>query len=532
MKNIFKKNKFIIKFLKKRQFLTFFLLSIYYLPRTLIVLLRLKFNLINFFKFMKIITLEKDLYFSFYSTTNKLPTHDLIFKIHFLFIGVHQNRGTNFHHRKIFEKLLPPYKKLLFDIENRVINKKLIENYFILIKNFEFEKFISIYLQEFNEDKLWDLDFFDTIYECIIKSNHLEFKKFLDGFFIKNFKFIYEKNHQENIVNFLNKYYYYLDIKNLYKIILKEEDNKYSFIKKIIEININFHNSNFTFLQSKIKSFDKLIQLEDYDSLLNTINSDIEFSLLFKKSLNKYITNNKSNNTKFLEFSALDQKHLKKDLVIYTCLFGDYDIIPPLSNHLFSNIKFVCITDNISMPNNGWELVKPDILISLDSDYLKSRYFKAMPWEYFNDFNHSLYIDCNYLIRNIENLIKIVQSCENFDLGMFLHPECSNTLFELINLLSTDKIEKYRKINILKYFQNYNIKINNSFYEGSFIYRKHNDVNKKIFNKWWDLILNYPSRDQIFLTELIEKNTININRLSDFGNARENIALIRREHMK
>ncbi len=528
MKNLIKKNKYLILFFRNNQHLTFFLQIIYYSPKTLRILIKLKFDFISYFKFIDIISLDKSTYFKFYANTNKLPSHDMLIKMHFLLIGFHEERTTNFFMQKNFQVLLPNYENLLFDIKNKITNTKLIKNYFHLINNYEFNKFIKIYLQEFNKNNLWNFDFFNKFYGCIILSNNLEYKKYLDNFLIDNFEFFYN-NYEQKFAFYLKKYFNYIDEKNLLQKILDKKNNE---LKEILKVNINFRNNDHRFLQDSIHKIKNFIYMKDYNSAIELIkNKNGVFSKIFSKSLNKNLFYDKLNKN-LIQQDDLDQKFNKNDLVIYTCLFGNYDKLLPVSNHLYSNIKFVCITDDLTVSNDGWENIRLETLESLDSDFLRSRYLKAMPWKYFSEFSHSLYIDSNYIFKNINSLLKIIQECENYDLGIFLHPERNNTFTEIIELIKSEHTEEYKKINILNYFQNYHIKNISSFYEASFIYRKHNDENKNIFNQWWDLILQYPSRDQIFLSDLLENSSIKINNLNEFGNARENIALLRKHHMK
>lgn len=530
MKNLLKKNKYLVKYFRNNQYLTFFLQTIYYFPKTLKILAKLRFNFNSYYRFIDIISPDKTTYFRFYSLTNKLPPNNLLIKIHFLLIGFHENRSTKFFYQKKFQNLLPNFEDLLLNIENKITNSKLIKYYFNLIKSHDYNKFIKIYFQEFNENSISDFRLFSKIYHCVILSDHLEIKKYLDHFFLKNFENFYEDD-CENVILFIAKYFHLLNHKSLLKII-SDKGNSYKKLKNILEININFENSIFGSFQNILKESKEFIKMKDYNSAINHINGHEDFSSLFKNSYNKNLISHELNDKNKVKQNELNQNFLKDDLVVYTCMFGKYDRIPPLKNHLVSNIKFVCITDDLSIPNEGWELLNSEILDSLDSDYLKSRYFKTMPWKYFNNFSHSLYIDANYLFKNMNNLLKIIKECEEYDLGIFLHPECNHTFFELINLISSERIEQYKKINILKYLQSYQIKTNSFFYEASFIYRKHNDLNKKIFNEWWDLILKYPSRDQIFLSDLLENKSIKIKKLNKFGDARENTALLRRQHTK
>lgn len=89
------------------------------------------------------------------------------------------------------------------------------------------------------------------------------------------------------------------------------------------------------------------------------------------------------------------------DSVVYTSIFGDYDsLINPKYSKEFD---YVCFTDNPQLKSNIWEvqIIKPHI----PNDSCRSaRYVKINAHKFLPDFEYSMYVDGNMLIKDIPNI--------------------------------------------------------------------------------------------------------------------------------
>lgn len=88
-------------------------------------------------------------------------------------------------------------------------------------------------------------------------------------------------------------------------------------------------------------------------------------------------------------------------IVVYTAIFGEYDIL--IEQPMFENIDYVCFTDRM-ISSNCWKVkVIDDDSLAIDDNSRKARHFKILPHLYLNDYEVSIYIDGNFLIKRCIN---------------------------------------------------------------------------------------------------------------------------------
>lgn len=111
----------------------------------------------------------------------------------------------------------------------------------------------------------------------------------------------------------------------------------------------------------------------------------------------------------FNEFEDLAEVQLdsKAKLVCYTCIVNDYDCLrAPLERS--QNVDYICFTDNLKMPANGWELrAIPQDLLALPK-VKQQRILKILPQKYLEDYDASLWVDSNIqIVRDVfKNVFK------------------------------------------------------------------------------------------------------------------------------
>ena len=204
--------------------------------------------------------------------------------------------------------------------------------------------------------------------------------------------------------------------------------------------------------------------------------------------------------TKFLKVAPP-----RRRCVIYTCLFGDYDDLPPAPDML-GPASAVCFTDNLDREPNGWLLRSLPAGGQLDP-IRASRFAKILPHRLLPEYDASLYIDCNVrLKRDVSEL---------FDLGHLWvvpkhpHRECiffeeSKKLLEKRKIDDPrqllDQLRRYRLAGMPEYF---------GLTENSFIVRQHHHETVKEFGEaWWQEYLNGCPRDQISFPFVAWKTTL------------------------
>lgn len=209
----------------------------------------------------------------------------------------------------------------------------------------------------------------------------------------------------------------------------------------------------------------------------------------------------------------------KAKIVVYSAIIGNYDslIIP---EYITNDWDYVCFSD-IDIPGKHiFKICKPDYY---NADPARTvRYIKMHPHNYFNEYDYSIWIDSNILIRG-PHLENSVRDC--IDRGVLLmcnpHPHRNCVYDELqacIDLNKDDKnimetqIEKYKKEGFPEKF---------GLFEGNIIIRKHNDEKVKAFDQaWWNEIENGSRRDQLSAMYVLWKQQLPFTTLPDMKDVR------------
>lgn len=200
-------------------------------------------------------------------------------------------------------------------------------------------------------------------------------------------------------------------------------------------------------------------------------------------------------------------------LVIYTCLFGNYDslLTPLLPDKQFD---YVCFTNNKNLKSKFWKIKYVDEDMN---DIFLSRKIKILSHKYLKSYNKSIYIDANIILS--ANVKKLISLLNDYDLILFEHPRKHTLLKEILIALSTNKIDKSQFNNILKLASNFIFFNNNSkdiITTNRVIVRNHNSKNMiNLMEKWWYEYNNKNiNRDQFILPYLIDKQLNKIKIIS------------------
>ena len=192
----------------------------------------------------------------------------------------------------------------------------------------------------------------------------------------------------------------------------------------------------------------------------------------------------------------------KANLVVYTCITGNYDV---LQNPLYCNsdLTYICFTNNRELHSNIWNIQ----YISdngLDNIHL-ARYVKFFPHILLKEYDTSIWVDGKYQIKADlrEYLVKYEKTKSML---CFPHPQRDCIYDEAKECKHIKKcvpedvdrqIDKYKK---MKY------PVKNGLYETGCIVRNHQDeVIQTIMSDWWRELVNYSYRDQISLPYVLWK---------------------------
>ena len=182
--------------------------------------------------------------------------------------------------------------------------------------------------------------------------------------------------------------------------------------------------------------------------------------------------------------------------VVYTCLFGGYDILGEAPTDLVS-ADMVCFTDDLGIDPNGWQLEPVP-----DTDDLgpvrQSRFAKILPHRLLGNYDESLYIDCNVRLKaDVSSLFAME------DLWISpAHPDRSCIFFEeAAAILRWRAVEDVHVLmDQVRRYKLSGMPNNAGLTENCFILRKHNHKRVVALSEmWWEEYLNGCTRDQLSL---------------------------------
>jgi len=216
---------------------------------------------------------------------------------------------------------------------------------------------------------------------------------------------------------------------------------------------------------------------------------------------------------------------MSNKIVIYTAIFGPYnDLIPQRKIH---GIDYICFTDQ-PFKSNTWKViqVKPEF----DDNTKNNRKFKLLPHKYLSDYDYSIYMDGNFLVRrNITDFINhhlsqhkmvIFDHAQNSDSRSCVYDE-----YEAIITLGKedgffkDDPEVMRKQ--VEHYRKEGYPVNNGLIAAGVLIRKHNDPEViKLMETWWNELKKGSKRDQLSFNYSAWKNDFPLHYLD--GNIRDN----------
>ena len=205
------------------------------------------------------------------------------------------------------------------------------------------------------------------------------------------------------------------------------------------------------------------------------------------------------------------------NVVVYTCITGDYDkflFSPPLQS---KHISFVCFTDNNKIKAKGWDVVPLKFNDYLERPDLVNRYHKFHPHLILPSYEYSVYIDGN--IRIVSDLVTLIEDfiASRAAFGCFSHPERDDIFSEAEACRHLSKFKNGDEASVLKQLSYYSKHVGSEslgLYAGCVLLRHHkNPVLKKAMPLWWQHVIDFTARDQLSLPYVIWK-TNNINNMN------------------
>lgn len=203
-----------------------------------------------------------------------------------------------------------------------------------------------------------------------------------------------------------------------------------------------------------------------------------------------------------------------KKKVVYTCLTGGYDFLL-MQQYLDYSYDYVCFTDNENLLKaervNAWK-IKPLAFSELDNTR-NSRWHKTHPHILFPDYDESIWIDSNIILKS--SYFYDIAAKKNKNILIPVH-YCRDCIYEEANSVLKAKKEDLKSVEkIIDYIKSKSFPHHYGLNETNVIYRKHNNTEvKEIMEEWWSFIRNFTKRDQLSLSYVLWKNNIKIEDIS------------------
>lgn len=197
---------------------------------------------------------------------------------------------------------------------------------------------------------------------------------------------------------------------------------------------------------------------------------------------------------------------MKKKFAVYTGIFGNYDYLLDPEIDQDENVDLICFTNNPNLTSHKWNirLISDEII----SDHMLNRKVKVLPHLFLKEYEFSLYIDGNIILKN--NILPFFEKYCTSDFLMclpkHLDRNCIYDEADICILQKKDREEIIRSQMAFYHKQSYPEK--NGLYENNILLRKHNDeIIRKVMESWWEQLNNWSKRDQLSLCYVFWSNS-------------------------
>lgn len=215
--------------------------------------------------------------------------------------------------------------------------------------------------------------------------------------------------------------------------------------------------------------------------------------------------------------------------VFYTSVTGPGNgYVHDVSNLQHPAFDFVAVHDSHHQTFPGWASINIDETYPHDIEHyaLKQRYPRALPHLFFGDYQYSVYLDPKWKLTSefIDLCAKLVARKKSW--LMATHPNRENLVQEFLFPFCNGALSLEECIKVIDFLESQNTDFSKFFASLSgWLVRQHNQTNREIGERWFDLLLNcYDGnvRDQILLPFAVRdkshiEQSLSIGQLYDCG---------------
>lgn len=247
---------------------------------------------------------------------------------------------------------------------------------------------------------------------------------------------------------------------------------------------------------------------------------NLRYSLIYRKRDKRYYHTIErkvlvNQNDILWEESLTKNLHGEK-MVVYTCIIDSYDN-PIEPSFLHKDIDYILYT-NTEIKSEVWEVRRiPEKLNELGNATLINRYIKLHPFEFFQEYEYTLYIDGN--IEVASDVTGLINQLDEYGIGMHKHFERKSIYSEAQSLIILKKGKKEKILEQINKYRKSGFPNDYGLAEATIILSNSNSkLARKIFELWWEEFLNSSSmRDQLSFPYVMWKNSFDINKVTTLG---------------
>ena len=246
----------------------------------------------------------------------------------------------------------------------------------------------------------------------------------------------------------------------------------------------------------QLNNEDKYLNEQKWNNNIKTI-IFLSYSILLSYLFLRYLSHNNSSNINYVKNYETKGKipNEFRKVIVYSCLIGNYDNVTTFNRQ--SGYDYILFTDQ-KIVNTNWSVlpIPPEVEKLKISDIKKQRYIKIHPHKFFKNYDLSIYIDANYIIKGDldDFLLNTLNPIDNIYIP---HYQRGKGVKRAIEKAIEQKKDKFSLLNetLQRYSEN-SLLDKKGIVNAGLIVRKHHKKDCiELMDKWWEEVKNYSHVD-------------------------------------
>lgn len=184
-------------------------------------------------------------------------------------------------------------------------------------------------------------------------------------------------------------------------------------------------------------------------------------------------------------------------LVIYSCLFGDYEeakepVAPPQEG-----VEYILFTDRTDLKSDRWQIKQVDE--SFGDLRRTSRLPKILAHSYLPPHEMSIYLDSSLVWECPDSVALATNYLKNSDIALYRHYARACVYDEIRHCMEKEIIDKQAGTELIDSLQAEGFPQAYGLFENAFIIRRNTPAMRQVNAMWWNRFISGPHRDQFYL---------------------------------